>query len=92
MTSRSMRTTKRNNSLFTIKKDKSQPVTKIGEYAFNCDGTLEVINIAATVTKIDERAFYSCWNLQCIYVDDNMKNLNTNAIENICFGSLKIRM
>ena len=23
-----------------------------------------------------------------IYVDDNMKNLNTNAIENICFGDL----
>lgn len=23
-----------------------------------------------------------------IYIDDNMKNLNTNAIENICFGDL----
>ena len=23
-----------------------------------------------------------------VYIDDNMKNLNTNAKENICFGSI----
>ena len=85
--------TESEDAKFTIKKDKSQPVTKIGEYAFNCDGTLEVINIAATVTQIDERAFYSCWNLQCIYVDDNNPNYcdvdgvlyNKDMTEIICY-------
>ncbi len=46
-------------------------VTSVHEFAFNCDGTLQVIYIGADVTDIDEKAFYSCWALQCIYVDEN---------------------
>ncbi|MDE5994769.1 MAG: leucine-rich repeat domain-containing protein, partial [Oscillospiraceae bacterium] len=45
--------------------DLSSKVTKIHEYAFNCDGTLQVIKIGADVTDIDAKSFYSCWALQC---------------------------
>lgn len=82
-----------NNKNFTIKKDESKPVTSIHEYAFNGDGTLQVINIGASVTEIDERAFYSCWALQCIYVDDSNPNYcdidgvlyNKDMTEIICY-------
>lgn len=78
---------------FTIKKDETKPVTAIHEYAFNCDGTLQVVNIGPNVTKIDERAFYSCWALQCIYVDENNPNYcdidgvlyNKDKTEIICY-------
>ena len=51
-------------------KDTSKPVTEIKEYAFNCDGSIERINIGKDVKKIDGKSFYSCWNLQYIDVDD----------------------
>ena len=54
--------------------DSEKTVTKIHEYAFNCDGTLQVVNIGKDVTDIDSKAFYSCWALQCIYVDDANPN------------------
>lgn len=54
--------------------DSDRKVTTIHEYAFNCDSTLRVINIGASVTDIDCKAFYSCWALQCIYVDENNPN------------------
>lgn len=56
---------------YKINKDTAKPVTSIHEYAFNCDGMIREINIGATVTQIDERAFYSCWALQRINVDEN---------------------
>ncbi len=73
--------------------DKSSKVTKIHEYAFNCDGTIRVINIGADVTDIDPKAFYSCWALQCIYVDDDNPNYcdidgvlyNKDMTEIICY-------
>ncbi len=55
----------------TISYDNTGKVTKIHEYAFNCDNTVTVINIGADVEEIDSKAFYSCWALQCIYVDEN---------------------
>lgn len=78
---------------FKIIKDEKKPITSIHEYAFNCDGTLQVVNIGATVTNIDERAFYSCWALQCIYVDDDNPNYcdidgvlyNKDMTEIICY-------
>ena len=51
-------------------KDTSKPVTEIKEYAFNCDGAIERINIGKDVEKINGKSFYSCWNLQYIDVDD----------------------
>ena len=73
--------------------DTDQPVTTIHEYAFNCDGTLQVINIGPDVTSIDSKAFYSCWALQCIYVDENNPNYcdvdgvlyNKDKTEIICY-------
>lgn len=73
--------------------DRSKTVTKIHEYAFNCDGTLQKIYISADVTEIDVNAFYSCWALQCIYVDEDNPNYcdidgvlyNKDMTEIICY-------
>ncbi|HAQ64228.1 MAG TPA: hypothetical protein DCR23_07175 [Ruminococcaceae bacterium] len=73
--------------------DEAKPVTAIHEYAFNCDGTLQVINIGANVKNIESKAFYSCWSLQCIYVDENNPNYcdvdgvlyNKDKTEIICY-------
>lgn len=59
---------------FTLVKDESKPVTSIGEYALNCDEKVLTINIGADVTEIDNKAFYSCWNLEAVYVDENNPN------------------
>lgn len=73
--------------------DETKHVSTIHEYAFNCDATLRVINIGAGVTDIDNKAFYSCWALQCIYVDENNPNYcdvdgvlyNKDKTEIICY-------
>ena len=52
-------------------KDESKVVTEIREYALNCDEKVQVINIGRDVEKIDGKAFYSCWALQRIEVDEN---------------------
>ena len=54
------------NTNFSFEKDENQPVTSIREYAFNCDGVVEVINIGESVLEIDGKSFYSCWALQRI--------------------------
>ncbi len=59
---------------FELKKDTSKPITAVGEYAFNCDEKVLTINIGAGVTEIDNKAFYSCWNLEAIFVDENNPN------------------
>jgi len=51
--------------------DEKKPVTSIHEYAFNCDATLQTVYIGASVKSIDSKAFYSCWALQNIFVDEN---------------------
>lgn len=51
--------------------DKSKPITEIREYAFNCDEKIETINIGKDVRKIDGKSFYSCWNLENVFVDDD---------------------
>lgn len=78
---------------FTIKKDKSKPITSIREYAFNCDEKVKVINIGASVTEIDAASFYSCWALQRIEVDESNPNYcdidgvlyNKDMTEIICY-------
>lgn len=59
---------------FKIVPDKTKKITSIGEYALNCDGYVEIIKIGADVTNIDPKAFYSCWALQQIEVDENNPN------------------
>ena len=50
--------------------DEAKPVTEIHEYAFNCDEKVKTINIGKSVEKIDGKSFYSCWNLENVFVDD----------------------
>ncbi|MBO5936477.1 MAG: leucine-rich repeat protein [Clostridia bacterium] len=61
-------------SNFTFIKDETMPITSIREYALNCDGVVEVINIGPEVLEIDGKSFYSCWALQRIEVDENNPN------------------
>lgn len=61
-------------SNFSFTKDETQPITSVREYAFNCDGVVEVINIGESVLEIDGKSFYSCWALQRIEVDENNPN------------------
>ena len=52
-------------------KDETQKITSIRQYALNCDDKVKVINIGPEVEKIDGKAFYSCWALERIEVDEN---------------------
>lgn len=62
------------NTNFTIVKDETKPVTSVGAYTLNCDGNVKVINIGEGVSHIDPKAFYSCWALERIEVDENNKH------------------
>lgn len=81
------------NTNFTLVSDDSKKITSIKEYAFNCDERLQVVYIGADVTEIDGRSFYSCWALECIYVDENNPNYcdidgvlyNKDKTELICY-------
>ncbi len=59
---------------FKLVEDKSKPVTSIREYAINGDGYIKKIYIGPKVTDIDGKAFYSCWALNEIIVDENNPN------------------
>ena len=78
---------------FEFIKDDAKKITAIREYAFNCDGTIKVINIGADVLEIDGKSFYSCWALERIEVDENNPNYcdvdgvlyNKDMTEVICY-------
>lgn len=59
---------------FKIVKDKSKPIKSVGTYVLNCDEKVQVINIGADVEYVDSKAFYSCWALREIRVDENNPN------------------
>ena len=59
---------------FEIVEDKTKPVTSVKEYAINGDGYIKTIYIGENVLEIDGKAFYSCWALQRIIVDENNPN------------------
>lgn len=61
-------------SNFEIVKDEAKMITSVGAYALNCDEKVKVINIGADVTNVDPKAFYSCWALQRIEVDESNPN------------------
>lgn len=81
------------NTNFTLVKDESKKITSIYEYAFNCDEKVRVINIGESVEYIDSKAFYSCWALRQIEVDENNPNYcdvdgvlyNKDKTEIICY-------
>ena len=56
--------------LDTGEKDYSKPITKISEYAFNCDESITKITIGKDVNSIDGKSIYSCWAIQYVDVDD----------------------
>ncbi len=81
------------NENFELVKDETKPVSVINEYAFNCDERLEFIRIGESVTEIDGKSFYTCKNLQAIFVDENNPNYcdvdgvlyNKDMTEIICY-------
>ncbi|MBR4857739.1 MAG: leucine-rich repeat protein [Clostridia bacterium] len=62
------------NTNFTVVKDETKKVTSVGSYALNCDEKVQVINIGAHVEFVDPKAFYSCWALRQVEVDENNPN------------------
>ncbi len=51
-------------------KNLEKPITEIGAFAFN-ESPVKVVNIGPDVKVINEKAFYSCWSLERIEVDEN---------------------
>lgn len=75
------------NTNFTIIKDETKKVVSVGAYALNCDEKVKVINIGADVEFVDPKAFYSCWALQEVRVDEN--NPNYCDVEGVLFNKDK---
>ncbi len=50
--------------------DKNKPITSLHDYAFNCDGAIERINLGKDVKQFNGKCIYSCWNIQYVDVDD----------------------
>lgn len=55
----------------TVRTYEDRPVTEIGDYALNCDETVEEIHIGADVARISSTSFYTCKALKKITVDEN---------------------
>ena len=59
---------------FKVVKDETKPITSVREFTLNCDDKIKTIRIGADVEFVDAKAFYSCWALQNIEVDENNPN------------------
>ena len=59
---------------FTVDKDETKPITSVRQFTLNCDDKIKTIKIGANVLEIDGKAFYSCWALENIEVDENNPN------------------
>lgn len=64
----------RYNPSYVITYDETKPVTSIKAYTLNGDSYVKTIYIGENVLEIDGMAFYSCWALQRIIVDENNPN------------------
>lgn len=62
------------NTNFKVVKDETKPITSVRQFTLNCDDKIKTIRIGANVTDVDTKAFYSCWALQNIEVDENNPN------------------
>ena len=62
------------DDFYVFEKDESKPISAVREYCFNCDERIKIINIGKDVEVIDGKSFYSCWNLEAIFVDDANEN------------------
>ena len=59
---------------FKVVKDETKPITSVRQFTLNCDDKIKTITIGPDVLEIDGKAFYSCWALQNIEVDENNPN------------------
>ena len=59
---------------FKVVKDTSKPIASVRQFTLNCDDKIKTIYIGPDVLDIDGKAFYSCWALQNIEVDENNPN------------------
>lgn len=59
---------------FSVVKDETKPITSVRQFTLNCDDKIKTIRIGAHVETVDPKAFYSCWALQNIEVDENNPN------------------
>ena len=59
---------------FKVVKDETKPITSVRQFTLNCDDKIRTIKIGPDVLDIDGKAFYSCWALQNIEVDENNPN------------------
>ncbi len=75
---------------FSIKKDSSAKITSVGKYVLNCDEKVQIINIGADVTYVDPKAFYSCWALREVRVDE--ANPNYCDIEGVLYNKDKTEL
>ncbi len=59
---------------FKVVKDVSKPIVSVRQFTLNCDDKITTIRIGKNVKTVDPKAFYSCWALQNIEVDENNPN------------------
>ena len=59
---------------FKVVKDESKPIKSVRQFTLNCDDKIRTITIGPDVEFVDTKAFYSCWALQNIEVDENNPN------------------
>jgi len=59
---------------FKVVKDTTKPITSVRQFTLNCDDKIKTIRIGEDVEFVDTKAFYSCWALQNIEVDENNPN------------------
>ena len=59
---------------FSVVKDTTKPIKSVRQFTLNCYDKIKTIRIGADVEFVDEKAFYSCWALQNIEVDENNPN------------------
>ena len=62
------------NTNFKVVKDTTKPINSVRQFTLNCDDKIKTIRIGADVELVDTKAFYSCWALQNIEVDENNPN------------------
>ncbi len=59
---------------FKVVKDETKPIVSVRQFTLNCDDKIKTITIGPDVKFVDTKAFYSCWALQNIEVDENNPN------------------
>ena len=72
---------------FKVVKDESKPIVSVRQFTLNCDDKITKIKIGPQVEFVDAKAFYSCWALQVIEVDEN--NPNYSSVDGVLYNKDK---